>query len=79
MFNGFDIKICLDVAVIYLPQRAHSHLDGVGVNVRITFFDLFSAFNTIQPLLLGDKLRVMGVDMSTVSWITDFLGRQATV
>ncbi|KAI3356197.1 hypothetical protein L3Q82_017181, partial [Scortum barcoo] len=31
-------------------------------------------FNTIQPLLLGEKLQVvMGVDDSMISWITDYL------
>ena len=59
--------------VIYLLQRAHSHLDGGGGTVRITFFDFSSAFNTIQPLLLGEKLRVMGVDDTMISWITDYL------
>ena len=37
-------------------------LDGGGGTVRITFSDLSSAFTTIQPLLLGEKLHVMGVD-----------------
>lgn len=43
-------------AVIYLLQRPHSHLDGPGYTVRITFFDFFSAFNTIQPPLPSEKL-----------------------
>ncbi|KAI3359436.1 hypothetical protein L3Q82_002941 [Scortum barcoo] len=60
-------------AVIYLLQRAHMHLDGGGGTVRITFFDFSSAFNTIQPLLLGEKLQVMGVDDTMISWITDYL------
>ena len=29
--------------------------------------------NTIQPLLLGEKLWVMGVDDTMISWITDYL------
>ena len=41
--------------------------------MRITFFDFSSAFNTIQPLLLGEKLQVMGVDDTGISWITDYL------
>ena len=41
--------------------------------MRITFFDFSSAFNTIQPLLLGEKLRGMGVDDTVISWITDHL------
>ena len=71
------LSICIlgvDDAVIYLLQQAHLHLDGGGSTVIITFFDFSSAFDTIQPLLLGEKLRVMGVDTSIVSWITDYTG-----
>ncbi|KAI3360683.1 hypothetical protein L3Q82_002553 [Scortum barcoo] len=41
--------------------------------VRITFLDFSSAFNTIQPLLLRDKLTEMGVGSHLVAWITDYL------
>jgi len=63
----------VDDAVIYLLQRAHSHLSGSGSTVRITFFNFSSAFNTIQPMALIKKLRMMGVDSSIVSWIADYL------
>jgi len=43
------------------------------VALRITFFDFSCAFNTIQPLLLSEKLRVVGVNVSTVFCITDYL------
>lgn len=36
-------------------------------------FDFSSAFNTIQPLLLRDKLQMIIVDSPTVSWVTDYL------
>ena len=51
---AYQPRLGVDDAVIYLLQRAHLHLDGGGSTVRITFFDFSSAFNTIQPLLLGD-------------------------
>ncbi|KAI4880513.1 hypothetical protein NFI96_012351, partial [Prochilodus magdalenae] len=44
-----------------------------GGAVRVMFFDFSSAFNTIQPLLLRDKLMKMEVDMHLVTWITDYL------
>ncbi|KAI3366017.1 hypothetical protein L3Q82_009845, partial [Scortum barcoo] len=50
-----------------------SPAEATGGTVRITFFDFSSAFNTIQPLPLGEKLQVMGVDDSMISWITDYL------
>ena len=37
------------------------------------FFYFSSAFNTIQPLLLRDKLLRMGVEPGLVTWITDYL------
>ncbi|KAI3354721.1 hypothetical protein L3Q82_004504 [Scortum barcoo] len=70
---AYQPHLGVDDAVIYLLQRAHMHLDGGGGTVRITFFDFSSAFNTIQPLLLGEKLQVIGVDDSLISWITDYL------
>ncbi|KAJ0028904.1 hypothetical protein NQD34_003901 [Periophthalmus magnuspinnatus] len=37
------------------------------------FFDFSSAFDTIRPALLAEKLAVMQVDDSLVSWIVDYL------
>ncbi|KAI3352131.1 hypothetical protein L3Q82_020946 [Scortum barcoo] len=37
------------------------------------FFDFSSAFNTIQPRLLRDKLQLAGVDHHLTSWILDYL------
>ena len=53
---AYQPHLGVDDAVIYLPQRAHMHLDGGEGTVRITFFDFSSAFNTIHPLLMSEKL-----------------------
>lgn len=45
----------------------------VEATLRIIFLDSSSAFNTIQPLSLGEKLLLMGAGGSTVSWITGHL------
>lgn len=45
---------------LHIPQKAHTHLDSGGGTVRITFFDFSSAFYTIQPLLVGEKLMSAG-------------------
>lgn len=63
----------LDGAAIYLLHRVHSHLGGGGGSVRIALFDFATAFNTTQPQLLGEKLRLIGAGMSTVFWITGYL------
>ena len=70
---AYQPGIGVDDAVIYLLQRALSHLDTAGATVRIMFFDFSSAFNTIQPLLLRDKLEHSGVDHLLTSWILDYL------
>ncbi|KAI4890783.1 hypothetical protein NFI96_007798 [Prochilodus magdalenae] len=66
-------KVGVEDAMLYLLHRAHSHLDKGGSAVRVMFFDFSSAFNTIQPLRLKDKLARMQVDPHLVSWITDYL------
>ncbi|KAM8833028.1 putative RNA-directed DNA polymerase from transposon BS [Synchiropus picturatus] len=49
------------------------HLDCPGTYARILFVDFSSAFNTILPALLEDKLRQLDVPDSLCRWITDFL------
>ncbi|KAI3373990.1 hypothetical protein L3Q82_022555 [Scortum barcoo] len=63
----------LEDAIIFLLHRSLSHLDRGSGAVRITFLDFSSAFNTIQPLLLRDKLTEMGVGSHLVAWIRDYL------
>ena len=63
----------MDNAVIYLLQKAHSHLDQNNIIVRITFFDFSSAFNTIQPLMLGENMEEMQVDKYMLAWVLDYL------
>ena len=49
-------SIGVEDAVIYLLHRSFAHLEKAGSTVRTTFFDLSSAFSTIRPTLLGNKL-----------------------
>ena len=48
------------------------HLDSAETYARILFVDYSSAFNTIIPTLLQDKLSQLHVPDSTCRWITDF-------
>ncbi|KAI3374520.1 hypothetical protein L3Q82_021003 [Scortum barcoo] len=61
---AYQPDIGVDDAVIYLLHTSLTHLEKAGSTVRIMFFDFSSAFNTIQPRLLGDKLQLAGVDPS---------------
>ncbi|KAI3364677.1 hypothetical protein L3Q82_011448 [Scortum barcoo] len=58
--KAYQPDIGVDDAVIYLLHTSLTHLEKAGSTVRIMFFDFSSAFNTIQPRLLGDKLQLAG-------------------
>ncbi len=70
---AYHPNISVNDALIYMLQRAYTHLDTPDASVRITFFDFSSAFNTIQPSLLGEKMEKMNVDLSLVLWCMDYL------
>ena len=50
-----------------------SHLDKRNIYVRMLFIDYSSAFNTIVPSKLINKLRTLGLNTSICNWILDFL------
>ena len=66
---AYQEKVGVEDAILYLLHKAHSHLDRGSGAVRIMFFYFSSAFNTIQPILLRDKLSGVGVDAHLVFWI----------
>ena len=69
-----------DDATMTLLHMAHKHLDMSGNFVRILYVDFSSAFNTIQPHLLAQKLSVMNVNSNLILWIVNFLvGRSQQV
>ena len=70
---AYQPGIGVDDAIIFLLDRSLSHLEKPGSTVRIMFFDFSSAFNTIQPALLGDKLELAGVNQHLTSCILDYL------
>ncbi|KAI2649427.1 putative RNA-directed DNA polymerase from transposon BS [Labeo rohita] len=49
------------------------HLDKSGTYARILFVDFSSAFNTIIPDILQNKLSQLSVPTSICQWITSFL------
>ncbi|KAI2646110.1 putative RNA-directed DNA polymerase from transposon BS [Labeo rohita] len=59
----------VNMALHYILQ----HLDRTGNYARILFVDFSSAFNTIMPDLLSDKLTQLSVPTSICQWITSFL------
>ena len=63
----------VDDAVNMALHSILQHLDTSGTYARILFVDFSSAFNTIIPALLQDKLLRLSVPDSICRWITDFL------
>ncbi|KAI4891636.1 hypothetical protein NFI96_032089, partial [Prochilodus magdalenae] len=80
-FTTVTLTSTISVITTIISRKTKQHpqfplspnLHGRPCAVRVMFFDFSSAFNTIQPLLLRDKLMKMEVDMHLVTWITDYL------
>ena len=49
-------RVGVDDALILMMHKIYSHLESPASSVRIMFFDFSSAFNTIQPHILANKL-----------------------
>ena len=62
-----------DDAVALVLHRIQQHLETSGTYDRVLFVDFGSAFNTIIPRKLFDKLIHMGVESFLCMWILDFL------
>ncbi len=56
---AYQPNIGVEDAIIFLTHRALSHLEKQGSTVRVMFFDFSSAFSTIQPCPLRNKLLAM--------------------
>ncbi len=52
---------------------ALTHLENKDSYVRMLFIDFSSAFNTIIPQQLINKLNLLGLNNSLCNWILDFL------
>ena len=67
-------------ASLTLLQYLQCHLDKGRTYARVLFVDFSSAFNTIQPHLMLQKLQNKGVNSNLILWIHKFLtGRQQYV
>ena len=61
-----------DALLVFL-NNIYRHLDSGKRYVRALFIDFSSAFNTIQPHVLFEKLSKLGVSVEMNGWIFDFL------
>ncbi len=69
-----------DDAISSTRHLALTHLENKDSYVRMLFIDFSSAFNTIIPQQLINKLSLLGLNNSLCNWILDFLtGRPQSV
>ena len=64
-----SVDDAVNMGLLFILQ----HLDSPGTYARILFVDFSSAFNTIAPALLQNKLTQLSMPEPTCRWITDFL------
>ena len=53
-------------------QRAYEDIDNGGI-CGVLFLDLAKAFDTVDHLILGDKLKLLGFEASVQSWFKSYL------
>ena len=63
----------VDDATVRLLHRAYTHLEKPKSFLRLVFIDFSSAFNTVQPHLMGQKLSQMDVNPHLILWVLSFL------
>jgi hypothetical protein len=66
-------KRSTDDAVNFLIHELAQHLDKPGASARCLYIDFSSAFNTMLPHLLIEKLSLYGVPKRLQLWVLDFL------
>ncbi len=69
----------VDDAVALCIHSILQHLEAPNTYVRVLFVDYKSAFNTIIPVKLFDKLKQLGIQHSLAFWILDFLQNRTQV
>ena len=63
MFNDLKVQLNLKILSFY------KHLDMPKNYYRILFVDFSSAFNTIQPHLINQKLNRINLNKIVIKWI----------
>ena len=64
---------CVEDAVTTLLDTVGAHLDKTKTYCRVLFIDFTSAFNTIQPHVMLNKLHEMKVNGNLIRWIYSYL------
>ncbi len=70
---AYKQKRSVDDAVAIFTNHIYSHIDVPRSYCRTLFVDFSSAFNTLQPRILIDKLLKVNVNKHLCAWIMEFL------
>lgn len=70
---AYKAKCSVEDAVLVFVNKALKHLERPQTYVRVLFIDFSSAFNTIQPHIMVEKLLGLNVNKNLIAWILDFL------
>ncbi len=70
---AYKKKRSTDDAISSVVHTALTHLECRNSNVRLLFLDFSSAFNTIIPQTLVQKLSSLGLRPTMGNWVLDFL------
>ena len=71
--NTYRSGRSVEDAILLLLNNMYEHLDRPKSVVRTLFLDFSSAFNTIKPTILIDRLKELHVNYNIISWIYQFL------
>ena len=63
----------VDDATLTLVHHLYQHLDTGGHHARVLMVDFSSAFNTIQPHLMMQKMMSMALNPNIILWVQQFL------
>ena len=66
--SGFRTSHSTDTCLLYLNDRIKHEVDS-GKYCGMVMLDLQKAFDTVNHSILIDKLRTLGFDRATVSWM----------
>ncbi|PIK41525.1 hypothetical protein BSL78_21628 [Apostichopus japonicus] len=66
-------KRSVEDAILFFVDSMYRHLDSPGNFARVLFVDFSSAFNTILPHILVDKMCGCGINYNLTKWVLDFL------
>lgn len=66
-------KRSTDDAIATALHLCLAHLENKNSHARMLFIDFSSAFNTVIPQHLVDKLSTIGISTSLCNWLLDFL------